>query len=428
MDIVMQVMQKVNEIFDVKYLEALARETGFLKRKRKVNPKAFLENILLMNLSSAASTLDDLVYEFDRTNCSISKQALHKKFNQSAVEFVQRILNKLLEHTFSSSSTCLGFIPSVKNVQVVDSSEIRLHKTLKDLFPQVRNQGAAVKLQALIDVIHHQILALEVRPSKEPDQGYKHHLTYTQAGDLLIGDLGYFCIDSFKEIQTRKGFFLSRYFKKTTVYDRTTEKRMDLRSILAGTQEGTLEFEVKLSRGKFPCRLVAIKLTEEAYLQRLKNLKEKHRKEPRSKSNLSDPLNRWTLLVTNLPGEVEANILWQLYSLRWQIELLFKMMKTFLNLRKIENTNGHRACISLYISLITMTLLSWVAMTIVDQEISLYKASKLFINNIRVFFNLINNKKQCAISWLRDKLYKFALKESRPSRPSTRLSLETRYA
>lgn len=423
MDIVAQVMQKVNEVFDENCLEKVARETGFLKRKRKVNPKRFLENMLLLKLESPGSSLEDLVYEFNRNGCVISKQALHKKFNKSALKFIQAVLSKLLEYTFSASTTCLGSIPFIKKVQVIDSSEIRLHKALKNIFPQVRNQGAAVKLQSLVDVVSNQILSLEVCPSKEPDQGYKKHIAHVQADDLLIGDLGYFCVDTFSEVEAKKGFFLSRYFKNTNLYDLTNKELINLRGILSQAREEKIELQVALGASQFPCRLVALKLTEEAYHKRLKNLEEKCRKDPRAKKNANDILNQWTIFVTNLPVSIDAKVLLQLYSLRWQIELFFKMMKTFLKLRVIDDANEQRALISLYVLLIAMVLLSFVAITIVDQEISLYKASKIFVKNARGFMGYINNKKKCAISWLRELICKFALKESRTNRPSTKLSL-----
>lgn len=427
MDMVTQVMQKVNNVFDDKYLEELARETGFVKRKRKIMPKKFLEKIISLRLEFPNSSLDDLVYEFYKNDTIISKQALHKKFNQSAIDFVQKVLDKLLQHTKDEQRVYLAAVPFVKNVQVIDSSEIRFNKALKDLFPQVRNQGAAIKLQTLMDVVSNQILSLDVRPSKEPDQGYKEHIAHVQAGDLLMGDLGYFCVDSFKEVHMKKGFFLSRYFKQTNLFDLHTKNQIDIRATLSQTQEKKIELEVALGASKFPCRLTAIKLTEDAYNQRLKNLDEKRRKDSRIRSTQYDTLNQWTIFVTNLPLLVEADVLLQLYSLRWQIELLFKMMKSFMSLRCVDSANQYRASVSLYVSLIAMTLLSFAATTIIDKEISLYKASKIFVKNIREFLELLGGK-ICAISWFKKILCKFALKESRPKRPSTKLSLEASYA
>ena len=70
MDIVTQVMQKVNEVFSDKKLEEIARETGFIKRKRKIEAKKFLVNILLLKLESPETSLEDLVYEFNNFTTS----------------------------------------------------------------------------------------------------------------------------------------------------------------------------------------------------------------------------------------------------------------------------------------------------------------------------------------------------------------------
>ena len=41
-EILTQLEENVNKVFDDDYLEMLARETGFMKRKKKINPKDFL--------------------------------------------------------------------------------------------------------------------------------------------------------------------------------------------------------------------------------------------------------------------------------------------------------------------------------------------------------------------------------------------------
>lgn len=426
MDMVAQMMLKVNTVFNDEYLDKLAHETGFIQRKRKISARSFLENLMFLRLEHPESSLEDLVYEFHKGNTQLTKQALHKKFNAAAVLFVHKVLGELLVQTFKKQSFLVD-LPFINEVQVIDSSEIKLNKVLKDAFPQTRNQGAALKLQSLINVVNNQVLSLNIRPSKEPDQGYKEHLAHVQRGDLLLSDLGYFCVESFNKIDEGGGFFLSRYFKLTSIYLVDNEDKFNLRAFLNKATETHLELPIFLGASKFPCRLIAIKLPEEAYQKRLANLKEKHRKDPRSKENPSDFLNQWTIFITNLPQSVMPITLLQLYRLRWQIELFFKMMKTFLNLRKIDEVNQSRASISLYISLIAITLLSFIAMTIKDKEISLYKSAKIFVKNIRPFFDLIHNA-QCAISWMRNLLSKFSLKESRPNRPSTKRLLEFNYA
>src|SRR5208282_4004241 len=47
----------------------------------------------------------------------------------------------------------------------------------------------------------------------------------------------------------------------------------------------------------------------------------------------------WTWLLTNLPGDVPADAIGQLYRLRWQIELLFKDWKSYANLHATQSAN-----------------------------------------------------------------------------------------
>ena len=179
---------------------------------------------------------------------------------------------------------------------------------------------------------------------------------------------------------------------------------------------------------KFQTRFIAVRLPEDAYKKRLKVLAEKQRKDPRLNENMADELHRWTLFVTNLPMSATPIILLKIYSIRWQVELMFKMMKTFMNLRSIPESNLCRSHMSLYLSMITMVLLSLIVMTAQVVEISLYKAGRIFARNVREFFEYLNNRKKCAVSWLGSLFAQFALKESRPRRPSTKETVALRLA
>ncbi|MBS0351729.1 MAG: hypothetical protein JSR33_11205 [Proteobacteria bacterium] len=98
-------------------------------------------------------------------------------------------------------------------------------------------------------------------------------------------------------------------------------------------------------------------------------------------------------------------------------------MKTFLHLRKVEQTNYYRAMISIYSCLIGVVLLVLITMTIDDQEISLYKACKLFIRHMGLFFDSPDHTKAGRVSWLRGQICRFASKETRQNHASTRQSL-----
>lgn len=209
-----QVIDKVNNVLDEQHLDGIARACKFLQRKRKIRPKSFLENMLCLTICASASSLEELSLEFKKQDCNVTKSALHKKVTEAGVSFFKGVLESLFKNAFNVSALYLHALAFIRCVKVIDSSEIRLNKKLKIENPQVRGQGAAVKLQALIDAISGDIFLLDIQKSKQPDQAYKSHLDHIQKNDLLIGDLGYFCVESFRLVEEKLGYFLSRFFKK----------------------------------------------------------------------------------------------------------------------------------------------------------------------------------------------------------------------
>ena len=63
-------------------------------------------------------------------------------------------------------------------------------------------------MQATINALSQSLERAEIRPSNETDHGYIEHIKCLQKGDLWIGDLGYFRIETFKEIQARNAYYL----------------------------------------------------------------------------------------------------------------------------------------------------------------------------------------------------------------------------
>lgn len=427
MSMVTEVTKKVKDLFSNNRLDALAKEANFIKRKKKIVAKDFLCHNLCLGLSKEVA-IADIVDEFlESNNIKVTKQAIHKKYTANATHFIHNVLEELMHFT-TEAQVPLKAIPFVQRVKTVDSSCFKLNKDLAELFPGIRNHKAGVKLQTIMNVVTHTLYSLDIRSARENDQSYKQYLDYIEPNDLSINDLGYFCVDSFKAIQEKKAFFLSRFLKSTAIYSDTKQTRLDFEKCLKKTKKDIIETTILLGAAKFPCRIVAIRLPQEAYQQRLKNLAEKNRKNGRKQKSHPSILDKWTIFVTNLPSEVPPDTLLTLYSLRWQIELFFKVAKTLLNLRDTtSHRNPHRALISIYSSLIGAVLLTHCSLAIIEVEISLYKAAKTFVKHIKEFISLISTSTS-PIEWLIKKITKSAIKESSPKRPTTKQLLGAIYA
>ena len=420
------ITEKVKTILSAERLSALAMSTGFIKRNNKIKARDFLMHHLRLSLDKEHS-LADMAEEFlESADIEVTKQAIHKKYTANAVDFLHHVLEELMNSSMESRSF-LTAIPFITGIKTADSSFFKLNDSLAECFPGVRNQKAGLKLQTVMDVLGNTLYRLDIRSARENDQSYKDYLNDIKPNELSINDLGYFCVDSFKALHEKKAFFLSRLLRTTAIYSKISRKKYDLERCLKKTKQNIIEQNILLGAAHFPCRIVAIRLPEEAYQQRLKNLAEKNRKNGRKKANPSI-LDEWTILVTNLPDEVTPHTLLNLYGLRWQIELFFKLIKTFFNLRNTSvQQNPHKTLISIYSSLIAAVLLSQCALLIDNVEISLYKAAKIFAKHISRFVAAILSGND-PFSWIVSKILRCARKESTPKRPSAKQALGIAYA
>lgn len=131
---------------------------------------------------------------------------------------------------------------------------------------------AGLKLQLVYDYLNQVITSLHIQDGIRSDQGYKDYLDTIAAQELIIADLGYFVPASFKLINDKKAYFLSRYKTDTNLYDPLTEKKVDLPSLLEGHTWMAKELLLS-SQAKLSVRVICYKLTPEqsAYRRRKAN-------------------------------------------------------------------------------------------------------------------------------------------------------------
>lgn len=425
MDMLAIITEKVKTIFSSDTLTGFAKKTKLIQRERKITAQDFLFHHLLLG-SKNASIADIAEDFFENSQVELTKQAIHKKYKEQAICFLKEVLAELMNCAVAREIP-LSTIPFVHRVITTDSSGFKLHHEWAALYPGIRNQKAGLKLQTIMNAVTHKLYSLEVCGARENDQSYKQYIEHIQSKDLSINDLGYFCIDSFKAIHEKEAFFLSRFLKTTGVYclDKT---KFDLEAYLKRTKDTQLDLSLLLGASKLPCRIVAIRLPPEAYQQRLKNVAEKKRKNGHKNKTNASVFEEWTIFVTNLPPSVLPDTLLMLYGLRWQIELFFKVIKTFLNVRDLSvHKNRYKALIILYSSLINVALLTLCSINIVNKEISLYKAAKYFIKYLPNFINLCKADGN-PILWIIEKIKRRAIKESRPNRPTAKAELGAAFA
>ena len=107
-----------------------------------------------------------------------------------------------------------------------------------------------------------------------------------------------------------------------------------------------------------PCRLIMTRLPQAVAERQRQKAKANARRHGRTISKSYLALLDWALFITNVPATMlQAEHVATLYRVRWQVELVFKMCKSFCGLDYVASLRPHRVLTELYARLIGVVLL-----------------------------------------------------------------------
>lgn len=162
-----------------------------------------------------------------------------------------------------------------------------------------------------------------------------------QADDVGIGDRGYAHRRGLGEWLAENAKLVVRVNGHNLPLETAPDEKLDLGGWLAAAPLDTLVCSrpvwVNTPRGRFSLRLIARRLPAAAAAAAVRRLRKASRKKGHTPSALSQLLAGWVLVVTNLPAELWSDeAVLGLYRLRWQVELVFKRLKSLLHLDQLR--------------------------------------------------------------------------------------------
>lgn len=385
-------LKKTAEIFIPNELTKLAYETKFIQRSTNI-----LQAKDCVDLLSAASTdpkivpLTGLCNALRELNAEadLTPQSLMGKINNpNAAEFLKQVFCRTME---AKLSTIVHRIPpdvlkSFKNVWLEDCSECVLNESLQDIFKGSGGQTskASVKIDLIYEIKQKTIHSINLVDRGVPDQKLaQKNIEIIQSGDLIIRDLGFFDVNVLKVIKTTGAFFLIRLPAGVSVYlNQNDEKPVDLAKYINQKfpNDSVIDVVIFITAKKFSCRLIAYRAPQEISSKRRREAHKSAQK--RGRTPKAENLNRldFSFFLTNVPGEVwPAEVVGTIYTVRWQIELIFKSWKSGLQINYLKGINEHRIRCLLYAKLTSAVifnaiynLFDWYAQQL-GKEISLHK-------------------------------------------------------
>jgi Transposase DDE domain len=372
--------------------------------------------------------------DFHRTaidlDVDVSQTAVEKRFaaGQPLVDFLREALERALKQTVASQPATAELLQPFTAVFVGDSTTIPLPDDLADLFPgcggSENTSKAALKLQILWDIKSGRLERLVVETGRASDAGSPTAVHQAAPGTLLIYDLGYFSLARFAALDRQQAKFISRLQPGTTVLD-TEGVDLDLVRYLRRQPTALVDIPILLGANeRLRCRLIAVRVPEEVANRRRQQARKKARDHGREASAEYLELLGWSLFVTNCSAE---ELTWKaivvLYRARWQIELLFKLWKSFNGLtrcRKGASPLEHLAVF--YAKLLGVLLQHWLLLAtawLIPQR-SLIRAAQRLGDEIKALLLAVDDsvKLEEALLRLQRLLQKLARVKSRKKNPS----------
>ena len=295
-----------------------ARDLGVVKRQRKVDVVALVYTLVLGFDRGAKRSLASLRRTY--ASCSgvtLAPSAFYDRFTPQLAELMKQLTVCAFDRLRHSSSRLKRTLAAFTKVFLADGSVIRLHPDLEDHYPSVwtNHMKASAKLHVVMDGATRTPEILRVVP------GSSHDVTLMSAGPwcrgtLFIFDLAYYQGKLFHQIIDHGGHFLCRAksdanFVILSANDARWVGRKH-KEILSKAKGKSFDVEVDYSYRHIPerdwtfrhlrLRLIAVWRPD---------------------------LKRHRLYLTNAStSQLDAQTAPAVYALRWEIELLFRELKS----------------------------------------------------------------------------------------------------
>jgi len=317
-------------------------------RLRKIDIPKLIHLLCELTNNSSPSFRDIALQYSMKYGRHISKVAF---FN-----FMENYLEKILIRIifwFLYESNNRENIEPFGRILIQDSTVIKFPDSAPDKYLGL-NKRKGCKIQTHYDILRNKYIDMEITPFNVNEQKYSYEIkNILRENDLIIRDLGYFNSEVMRYIIDANAYFISKIQTKTAFYDKNG-KKFNLLEKLRKEQE--IDMKVYATNNKIPVRIVARKVSEEI-ANRRRQKKKADRKSNPDKRSLA--ILGWDILITNIfDSSIDMDTLFNLYRLRWKIEIIFKTWKSYLNITSFhQRISGKQVILYSLCRLINILLL-----------------------------------------------------------------------
>jgi hypothetical protein len=298
-------------------VDRLAYETGAFVRKRVFDKPSDVLQLLMTWAVAERSLMETAFLAAEAEMADVSDVALMKRFARSEPWLGALLGEYLVERD--------RWLDMLFRIRLLDATCVS----------RPGKKGSDLRLHVSFDLGTHRVDGVELTGATGTES--LERFSYAP-NEIVIGDRGYAHRSGLAHVAKSGAYFVVRCPWSSLPLEDEQGNRFDILQALRTLEDTTPgEFAVRFRSPDgevFPCRLVAIRKSEPAAERARKKAAFERRKSKTIDVRTLEAAG-YVFVLTNLPEQISAANVLELYALRWQVEMKFKTLKSVLHLAKL---------------------------------------------------------------------------------------------
>jgi len=350
----------LTSVFPSDFIDDRARECGVVERDRDIDIRMLVWTLAVgFAVGGETRSIADYRRAYNAaTNQSIAPSSFYDRFTGN----LHDLLSELLEHALDEVAVPHHVSPAFdrfRDVIAADATIFRLQQHLSE-FEASHDDASGVMLYLVHNVTEQSVISDEITDETT------HESTLFETGSWLRGrlfllDLGFFKYRRFALIDENDGFFVSRLKESANPLITASPRTLRGNSI---DIEGSQVFDIV---GDLHRQYIDVDVVVEFDRREYDDQQSTDTKQFRVVGVLNPDTDDHHLYMTNLPREeFSASQIATLYRARWEVELLFRELKSRYALEEFDTSKEHIVKIQITAALLTLVVSRAILRVLVD--------------------------------------------------------------
>ncbi len=316
-----------------------AHRVGFIRRRRKVDAAVFVTVVVFALCGRGGQSFAALRRELAlRCGLNLARSSFWKRFTVGFERLLEVVLERIMDRSRSEQPEFSGALAGFKDVVAVDATVVKVHKKLRSVWRGTRTTSspAALKVHTWIRATTGELLRYRITEEARSDASV-FGVNWSAAGKLLLFDRGYRSASLWWRTHRVGGYFVTRLSRsyKTHIVAENRRHRGRARQLMGSRFWSVLDGlkrQVIDVQGRFRIHVRGYGGQRGRYEQQAFRV-----------VGLWNPkLKQYCVFVTNLPADTyPAELIADLYRMRWEVELFYKTAKGGLGLHELPTCKRH---------------------------------------------------------------------------------------